>query len=151
MIKANGKGPFFTSNGVRVCNASGAWRSWNSRCLFLVDGMGKITFSQETNSRKISIHMQMERMIPGGNYDELRRLKDTLRIARFNTLCQYCKELFHASKDNENLKVALDFIQKTKQYLSREDVDGISKNIKLNTIRYINLGMDDATQEVLNN
>ena len=61
-------------------------------------------------------------MIPGGNYDELRRLKDTLRIARFNTLCQYCKELFHAYKDNENFKVASDFIQKTKQYLSRRIV-----------------------------
>ncbi len=93
----------------------------------------------------------MERMIPGGNYDELRRLKDTLRIARFNTLCQYCKELFHAYKDNENFKVASDFIQKTKQYLSKEDVDGINMNIELNAMCYINLGMDDATQEVLNN
>ena len=55
------------------------------------------------------------------------------------------------TKDNENIKVALDFIQKTKQYLSKEDVDGISKNIELNAMCYINLGMDDATQEVLNN
>lgn len=140
-------------------------------------------FKRNEFKKAFNLQMEMERMIPGGNSDELRSLKDTLRIARFTTLYQYCvshvknpdlkkevvtdfggqrsnqddkasevfllTELFHAYMDNGNFKAALGFIQKAKQYLSKEDADGISKNIELEAFCYINLGMDDAAQKAI--
>ena len=57
--------------------------------------------------------------------------------------------LSHAHTNNKNFKAAIGFIQNVKQYLSKEDVDGISKNIELEAFRNINLGMDDAAQNGL--
>lgn len=142
-------------------------------------------FKRNKFKKAFNLQLEMERMIPGGNSDELRSLKDTLRIARFTTLYQYCvshvknldlkkevvtdfggqrsnqddnaievfllTELFCAYMDNGNFNTALGFIQKAKQYLSKEDADGISKNVELEVMCYMNLGMDDAAQKAINN
>jgi hypothetical protein len=47
-------------------------------------------FKKNQFKKALNLQMEMERMIPGGDSDELRSLKDTLRIARFTTSYQYC-------------------------------------------------------------
>lgn len=64
-------------------------------------------FKRNQFKKAFNLQMEMERMIPDGNSDELRSLKYTLRRARCTTLYQYC--VSHVNNPDLKKKVVKDF------------------------------------------
>ncbi|KAG0555084.1 hypothetical protein KC19_12G143300 [Ceratodon purpureus] len=64
-------------------------------------------FRRNQFRKAFDLQMEMERIIPGGDLDELRNLKHILRIARFTTLYQYCDS--HLKNSALKEKVVRDF------------------------------------------
>jgi len=56
-------------------------------------------FKKKQFKKAFDLQMEMEKLIPGGDSDELRSLKENLRIARFMTLYLY----YSVSHDVKNL------------------------------------------------